>query len=118
MMQRGIMTESERNALLTMHRAGMTWQQAGIASGRSRTTLKRFARNHGFTWAHEERQAPRYQIKGTSQLMQKQTDMSEPLRADMLQREADRRFVRALAMAFQRGDHLPAGQVPELRLIG
>lgn len=34
------------------------------------------------------------------------------------QREADRRFVRELALAFQRGDHLPVGQIKPLRLIG
>lgn len=34
------------------------------------------------------------------------------------QREGDRRFRRALAEAFARGDHLPAGTVVPLTLIG
>lgn len=34
------------------------------------------------------------------------------------QREGDRRFVRALALAIQAGEHLPAGTRVELRLIG
>lgn len=34
------------------------------------------------------------------------------------QRLADLRFRYALALAFSRGDHLPAGQIPVLRLIG
>lgn len=33
-------------------------------------------------------------------------------------READQRFIRALALAFQRGDHLPKGQPKPLLLVG
>lgn len=32
--------------------------------------------------------------------------------------DADQRFMRALALAFQRGDHLPKGAVKPLLLVG
>lgn len=38
--------------------------------------------------------------------------------ADQRQRDNDARFVRALALAFLAGDHLPKGTAPMLRLIG
>jgi len=38
--------------------------------------------------------------------------------AENKQREGDARLVRALAEAIVRGDHLPAGTVVPLRLIG
>jgi len=45
-------------------------------------------------------------------------DWRSPLDEEASQRERDRLFVRALAAAFQRGDHVPSGQPIELRLIG
>lgn len=38
--------------------------------------------------------------------------------AEWRHREADTLFVRKLALAFQRGDHLPAGSPKTLTLIG
>ncbi len=38
--------------------------------------------------------------------------------AENRQREGDARFVRALAEAFWRGDHLPEGAKRPLRLVG
>lgn len=38
--------------------------------------------------------------------------------AERRHREADEYFVRKLAEAFQRGDHLPKGTIPTLTLIG
>jgi len=38
--------------------------------------------------------------------------------AENRQREGDRKLVRALALAIQAGEHLPAGTRVELRLIG
>lgn len=53
---------------------------------------------------------------GKTMLERSQPDMSNDHERKI--READANFVRELAKAFQRGDHLPAGQVPFLRLIG
>lgn len=53
---------------------------------------------------------------GKTMLERSQPDMSD--KEERRIREADADFVRALAKAFQRGDHLPAGEAPFLRLIG
>lgn len=45
-------------------------------------------------------------------------DMSKDKLDEALQRERDDRFVRALALAIQAGEHLPAGTPVGLRLIG
>lgn len=45
-------------------------------------------------------------------------DWRSPLDKDASQRDRDRLFVRALAGAFLRGDHLPAVTGVEFRLIG
>ena len=44
--------------------------------------------------------------------------MDKEREAENKQRDGDLRFRRALAEAFVRGDHLPAGTVVPLRLIG
>jgi hypothetical protein len=44
--------------------------------------------------------------------------MDREREAENKQRDGDRRLQRALAEAFQRGDHLPAGTVVPLTLIG
>lgn len=45
-------------------------------------------------------------------------DMSKERDIESRQRDGDRRLQRALAEAFLRGDHLPAGTVVPLTLIG
>lgn len=44
--------------------------------------------------------------------------MDKEREAENKQREGDRKLVRAVAEAILRGDHLPAGTVVPLRLIG
>lgn len=45
-------------------------------------------------------------------------DWRSPVEEEMSLRERDRLFVRELAKAFQRGDHLPAGVSRPLVLFG
>lgn len=45
-------------------------------------------------------------------------DLYAATKEDARQREADRLFVRALALAILAGDHRPAGEPPVLNLIG
>ena len=42
-------------------------------------------------------------------------DMAKEREIEMKQREADQRFVYALALAFQRGDHLPTPKSEPVR---
>ena len=42
-------------------------------------------------------------------------DMAKEREVEMKQREADQRFVYALALAFQRGDHLPTPKPKPVR---
>ena len=42
-------------------------------------------------------------------------DMAKEREIEMKQREADQRFVYALALAFQRGDHLPTPEPKPVR---
>ena len=62
----------------------------------------------------------RHMLKPLAGAMLKRSnpDMSDARLSDARQREADRMFIRQLALAIQRGDHLPAGTPVPLQLIG
>ncbi len=112
------MSESTRDAIVRMHLSGMTNGQIKLATGLSRGTIG----GHLDRWRKEERvkNPVRHQMRpyAPSMIQRSNPTFNRDLETEIRQREADHRFVVALAKAFQRGDHLPKGAVPELRLIG
>lgn len=96
--------------LRRMKREGLSVVEAAHLLGRSENSLRERARRLGIAWSLEA---------GTSGLVtKKSTDFRAERDGEIRHRQADRAFIRALALAFLRGDHLPAGQERPLVLVG
>lgn len=112
------MSGDTRELVVSMHKAGKTNGQIRQATGLSRGTIG----GHLDRWRKEERfkNSCTHQFKpyAPSMVERSAPTFDKDRDAESRHRENDRRFVRELAKAFQRGDHLPKGTIPELRLIG
>lgn len=103
-------TSVQDNTIRKMKRLGFSPAEIADKLGRTEWSVRERARLLGVPWLKEP---------GTSLLVQTiPNDLSAERNHEASQRERDRLFVRALAAAFQRGDHVPSGQPIELRLIG
>lgn len=111
-------TPQKRDEVRKLAENGLPLNEIVRIVGISDTTIRRFCKEEGITLSvtpHARLGPLRFNPVlpvATESMMAAESEYFSR------QRAADRRFVRALAMAFQRGDHLPAGQVPVLRLIG
>jgi hypothetical protein len=103
-------TSVQDNTIRKMKRLGFSPVEIGEKLDRTEWSIRERARLIGVPWQQEP---------GTSILVNKSTpDMNAERVAEMNQRAGDRKLVRELAKAIQRGDHLPQGTVVPLRLIG
>ena len=103
-------TSVQDNTLRKMKRLGFTPAEIGEKLGRNEKVIRDRAEQLGTPWRKEP---------GTSVLMNATANGLDHERdAEAKQRQGDARLVRALALAIQAGDHLPAGTPVELRLIG
>jgi hypothetical protein len=93
-----------------MKKLGFSPKEIGEKLDRSEWSIRDRAADLGTPWRKE---------LGTSILMNSTANGLDHERdAEAKQRQGDARLVRALALAIQAGDHLPAGAPVELRLIG
>ena len=91
-------TEEDIATLHRMKAAGHTPDQIARAINRTPGSVRDFAMKAGNPWR---------KVPGTSGLFAGGKPIGSDWDGRVAQREADARFVRALAEAFQRGDHLP-----------
>ena len=111
------MSDSTRETIIAMHLDGKTNGQIRHVTGLSRGTIG----GHIDRWRKDKVKNPtHHQLKPYAPSMMERSNPSYDKERDAEQRhrENDRRFVVELAKAFQRGDHLTKGTIPELRLIG
>jgi hypothetical protein len=93
-----------------MKKLGFSPKEIGEKLDRSEWSIRDRAADLGTPWRKE---------LGTSILMNSTANGFDHERdAEAKQRAGDARLVRALALAIQAGEHLPAGTPVELRLIG
>jgi hypothetical protein len=90
-----------------MKRLGFSPAEIGEKLGRTEKTVRERARALGIPWQKD---------LGLSELANKYPDgFNKDRETEARQRAADERFVYALALAFQRGDHLPAPKPKPVR---
>ena len=103
-------TSVQDNTIRKMKKLGFTAKEIGEKLDRSEWSIRDRAADLGTPWRKE---------LGTSILMNSTANGFDHERdAEAKQRLGDARLVRALALAIQAGEHLPAGTPVELRLIG
>lgn len=111
-----------RDIVIALHLAGKTNGQIRLATGLSRGTIGghigRWRKQQGITYTGGavKRDFSKTQTEDT--LRKAGFTFDKEREAERRHREADAKFIRALALAIQAGDHLPAGQPKPLRLIG
>jgi hypothetical protein len=100
-------TSVQDNTLRKMKRLGFTPAEIGEKLGRTEYTVRERARTMGIPWQKDP---------GSSVLVNSTpTGFDKDRETEARQRAADKRFVYALALAFQRGDHLPAPKPKPVR---
>lgn len=87
-------TDEEKAALFLMHKAGHTSAEVGAALGKSSEAVRKQGKRQGLSWADR---CPRSALTYTVPAL---TDAQ----IEENQRENDVRFMRALALAYQRGE--------------
>jgi hypothetical protein len=103
-------TSVQDNTIRKMKKRGFTPEEIGEKLGRTPWSIRSRAEDLGTPWRKEP---------GTSVLMNSTANGLDHERdAEAKQREGDKRLVRALALAIQAGEHLPAGVDRPLRLVG
>lgn len=103
-------TSVQDNTIRKMKKLNFTPEEIAEKLGRTPWSIRDRAEALGTPWRKEP---------GTSVLMNSTANGLDYERdAEAKQREGDKRLVKELARAFQRGDHLPAGTVVPLTLIG
>ena len=96
---RNFFTSVQDNTLRKMKKLGFTAAEIGEKLGRTEWVVRERARSLNIAWQKD---------LGRSVLVNQYANGFDKEReAEAKQREADQRFVYALALAFQRGDHLP-----------
>jgi hypothetical protein len=95
------------NTLRKMKRLGFTPAEIGEKLGRTEYTVRERARTMGIPWQKD---------LGRSDLANQYANgFDKDRETEARQRAADERFVHSLALAFQRGDHLPAPKPEPVR---
>lgn len=89
-------SEAQNATIRKLHAEGKASAEVGEAVGKSSECVRKQGRRLGLCWRDRRRRALTFTLPN---LNEKQ--------ADAAQRENDARLVRALALAFMRGDHLP-----------
>lgn len=103
-------TSVQDNTLRKMKRMGFSAAEIADKLDRTEGSVRERASILGMPWQKEA---------GTSVLASRsQVDLGAERMAEIRHRQSDSRFVRLLALAIQRGDHLPAGTPIPLQLIG
>ena len=103
-------TSVQDNTIRKMKKLNFTPEEIAEKLDRTPWSIRDRAEALGTPWRKEP---------GTSVLMNATANGLDHERdAEAKQRQGDRRLRRALAEAFARGDHLPAGTVVPLTLIG
>ena len=103
-------TSVQDNTLRKMKRLGFTPEEIGEKIGRTPWSIRERADVLGTPWRKEP---------GTSIIVNAPANGLDHERdAEAKQRQGDARLVRALALAIQAGEHLPAGVDRPLRLVG
>ena len=103
-------TSVQDNTIRKMKRLGFSPGEIGEKLDRTEYSIRERARLLGVPWQIEP---------GTSGLANATANGLDYERdAEAKQRQGDARLVRALALAIQAGDHLPAGVERPLRLVG
>lgn len=100
-------TGAQNATLREMHSKGHTVSEIAAEVGKNYEATRHQGRRLGLTWANNAPKTKGYSADGRKDEMRE----SE-------QRKADQAFIRAMALAFQRGDHLPAGTPKPLVLVG
>ncbi len=96
---RNFFTSVQDNTLRKMKKLGFTAAEIGEKLGRTEWVVRERARSLNIAWQKD---------LGRSVLVNQYANGFDKEReTETKQREADQRFVYALALAFQRGDHLP-----------
>jgi hypothetical protein len=106
-----------REKVVQMHLSGMTNGQIRLATGLSRGTIG----GHIHRWRRDGSKAVQRDPTKTfspDTLRKSNPSYDKERDTEARHRENDRRFVRALALAIQAGENLPAGSPRPLRLIG
>ena len=104
---RNFFTSVQDNTLRKMKKMGFTPSEIGEKLGRTEYVIRERARTLNIAW-HKD--------LGRSVLMNEYASGFDKEReAEARQRAADERFVYALALAFQRGDHLPTPEPEPVR---
>ena len=85
-----------------LHQSGLSLSEAGQRLGIGKEAVRSRARRLGITWV------------GHDEVFSPYDALSEAERLAAL-KQADRRFVRALAWAFKRGDHWPQAEIDALK---
>ena len=103
-------TSVQDNTIRKMKKLSFTPEEIAEKLGRTPWSIRDRAEALGTPWRKEP---------GTSIIMNSTANGLDHERdAEAKQRQGDARLVRALALAIQAGEHLPAGTPVELRLIG
>ena len=104
---RNFFTSVQDNTLRKMKKLGFTAAEIGEKLGRTEWVVRERARSLNIAWQKD---------LGRSVLVNQYANGFDKEReTETKQREADQRFVYALALAFQRGDHLPAPKPEPVR---
>ncbi len=104
---RNFFTSVQDNTLRKMKKLGFTAAEIGEKLGRTEWVVRERARSLNIAWQKD---------LGRSVLVNQYANGFDKEReAEVKQREADQRFVYALALAFQRGDHLPTSTPEPVR---
>jgi hypothetical protein len=93
-------TSVQDNTIRKMKKLGFTPAEIGEKLGRSEYVIRERAITLNISWQKE--------VGSSILATTAPTDFDRDREAEAKHRDADRRFVIALAKAFQRGDHLPA----------
>lgn len=117
-------TDEEITTALALKGAGLCSREIGEKLGRSSISVRTALQRAAGTKSKVAKRRGKYAVDWDNKLFEpyrgkrgrpmkdpylKHDGSITPAEMNVLQREADKRFVRALAEAIWRGDHLPAG---------
>lgn len=116
---RAVINPEVRDVVVNLHLQGLTYGQIALQTKLSRGTIG----GHLARWNAAGKPTPRpasatFLLAALDDNRPRQTHFNRELECEIVHRERDKRFVRELAKAFVRGDHLPAGVPKPLVLVG